>query len=34
MSQVISLADELIARGFAESITLENTIPEEGILIS
>ncbi|XP_033345702.1 KH domain-containing protein akap-1 [Bombus vosnesenskii] len=31
---VISLADELIARGFAESIPLENIIPEEGILIS
>ncbi|XP_071872184.1 A-kinase anchor protein spoonbill [Bombus fervidus] len=31
---VISLADELIARGFAESIPLENIIPEVGISVS
>ncbi|KAK9306723.1 hypothetical protein QLX08_002640 [Tetragonisca angustula] len=31
---VISLADELIARGFAESVTLENIVPEEDILVS
>lgn len=34
MLQVISLADELIARGFAESVTLENIVPEEDILVS
>lgn len=26
---MISLADELVARGFAESIPLENIVPEE-----
>ncbi|XP_017877636.1 A-kinase anchor protein 1, mitochondrial [Ceratina calcarata] len=31
---VISLADELIARGFAESVPLESIVPEEGISIS
>lgn len=29
---VISLADELIARGFAESVTLESIVPEEDIV--
>ncbi|KAF3424234.1 hypothetical protein E2986_06324 [Frieseomelitta varia] len=31
---VISLADELIARGFAESVILESIVPEQDILVS
>lgn len=31
---VISLADELIARGFAESVPLESIVPEDGISFS
>ncbi|XP_017754880.1 PREDICTED: KH domain-containing protein akap-1 isoform X2 [Eufriesea mexicana] len=31
---VISLAEELVARGFAESVPLESIVPEEGISIS
>lgn len=34
MLQVISLADELMARGFADPAPLESIVPEEGISFS